>query len=856
MFRSVLVGTVVASFLGIALADAQMRESSYTEAIAFTAAAPPTGAQPAVLAFDTNDATAEASAPEPAPQEPAYWAENRPPAGTARSLPKRLFPADNWWNLKVADAPLDPKSAAFIESIKLGGDPKLRHDWGHVYGIPFVTVSGNYPKVRFQGASYWGETDQIEYPIPLPALTQPGWTEDIDGTIDKPVSTGDRHLIIVDVDNQYLYEIYNPRHNATASPIQMPNGDWLKPGAFYCASAAFWDMKTNNTRPDGWTSSDAAGLQVLPGLVQYDEVVGPDPITHAHRITLNWSSSQAPKYVWPATHFAGSYSATNPPLGTRLRLKASKDISFAGPHARKVLQAMKDYGVIFADNGGHGMITGTNDARWGNYESPIRVEITEAFNQVSLGDFEVVQLGWRPSADPTTPRIRWPTPDPIVQGKPLGPDELSAEADVQGTFLYDPPAGSLLSPGVHTLTATFIPAGSVATAADAATLEGDEPLVVHGPMESPLAARETSTEVVASVSLVVLAQPRTTPAVDWASPAPILLGTALSAAQLNASSPVPGTFVYAPAAGTVLGGGTHTLSAVFTPADTMLYNSATAYMALTVNALLHQLTVTRPTGGTVNAAGISCGTVGTACQVTLSASMSLGLQASPDSGYVFSGWTGDCTGTSPSYALVLNGPRSCGATFTVNPAPPPPGEGGLPLGAPYSLTVVRPSGGIVKAAGINCGTKGKSCDVTMPGPMTIGIQATADPGYTFLGWTGNCSGTGPSYALALEGPRSCGAGFIPAGSTLIEPPLSPEPYTLTITRPDGGTVRAAGIYCGTKGKACAVTMPAALWLGLLATADRGFTFTGWTGDCSGTQPTVTITLAGPRTCGAMFTASR
>ena len=867
MFRSVLVGTAVASLLGLALVDAQVSQRDYAEPGGLTASGPSAETQPSVLAFDTNDATPEASAPEPAPQEPAYWAENRPPAGTPRSLPKRLFPADNWWNLKVVDAPLDPKSAGFIESIKLGGNPTLRYDWGNNYGLPFVTVSGNYPKVRFQSCSYWGETDQIAYPIPIPALTEPGWTEDLTGTIDNPVSTGDRHLIIVDVDNQFLYEIYQPYRNATGSPKTMPNGTVLQPGNFYCASAAMWDIKTNNTRPDGWTSSDAAGLQVLPGLVQYDEVVGPDPITHAHRITLNWSSSQAPKYVWPATHFAGSYSATNPPLGTRLRLKASKDLSFAGPHARKVLQAMKDYGVIFADNGGHGMVTGTNDPRWGNYDSPIRTEFTVAFSQVNLSDFEVVELGWRPSAGPTTPTIRWPTPDPIVQGKPLGPDELSAEADVQGTFLYDPPAGSVLSPGVHTLTVTFIPVDSASIAADATTVEGEEPSVVHGPMESPLIARETSTEAVASVSLVVLAQPRTTPAIDWASPAPIVQGTALSAAQLSARSSVPGTFVYAPAAGTVLGTGTHTLSAVFTPADTMLYNSATAYMALTVNSLLYRLTVTRPTGGTVNGAGISCGTVGTACQVTMSASMSLGLRASSDPGYVFSGWTGDCAGTNPSYALVLNGQRSCGATFTVNPATstnpnppaPPPGDGGLPLGAPYSLTVVRPSGGLVKAAGINCGTKGNSCDVTMPGPMTIGIQATADPGYTFLGWTGNCSGTNSSYALALEGPRSCGAGFIPAGSTVIEPRPSSDPstpYTLTITRPYGGMVNAAGISCGTRGKACSVTMPAALWLGLLATPDRGYTFTGWTGDCSGTQTGYTLTLAGPRTCSATFAVSR
>ena len=839
MFRSAVAGTIVACLLGLVLVNAQTGETSYTEA-----------------ASPMGEATLSADASAPDPQEPApatdYWAENRPPAGTPRSLPKRLFPADNWWNVRVSDAPLDPKSADFIDSIGWGN---LRYDWGNNYGLPFVTVSGNYPKVRFKSCSYWGETDQIAYPIPIPALTEPGWTEDLEGTIDNPVSTGDRHLLIVDVDNQHLYEIYQPYRNATGSPKTMSNGTVLQPGEFYCASAAFWDMKTNNTRPDGWTSSDAAGLQVLPGLVQYDEVMGPDPITHAHRITLNWSSSQSPLYVWPATHSAGSWSATNPPLGTRLRLKASKDISFAGPHARKVLQAMKDYGVIFADNGGHGMITGTNDPRWGNYESPIRVEFGVAFSQISLTDFEVIELGWRPTVDASAPVITWPTPAPIVQGTPLGPEQLSATAAEPGTFVYDPPAGSVLPPGVHTLTAVFTPSAS--TVSDAAG-------------------------TVASVSLIVLTQPRTTPVINWPTPAPIVQGTALGSMQLNASTAVPGTFTYSPGAGTVLAAGTHTLSAVFTPADTTLYNGATAYTALTVNPLVYQLTVARPTGGMVNGAGINCGTSGTACQVTMPGSMALGLLASPDTGYAFSGWTGDCAGTNPSYALQLTGVKACGAVFSAvvktetttggGPSVPPPDDSVLPLGGPYTLTVIRPSGGVVKAAGINCGTHSKSCAVTMPGPMTLGLEAAPDPGYVFLEWTGHCSGGRAYYALSLEGARTCGASFIPAGTTVIEPPPAPDsstttapadgslimgaPYTLTITRPVGGMIQAAGISCGTKGKQCSVTMPAALWLGLDATPDRGYTFAGWTGHCSGTQPNHLLALTGPRTCSATFKASQ
>ena len=327
-------------------------------------------------------------------------------------------------------------------------------------------MSGDYPKIRFQGGYYWKGSDDVEYPVPIPALTELGWTQDLAGTISNPVSKGDRHLLIVDVDNQYPYEIYQPFYNATLSPMLMADGRYLQPGQYYCASAAFWDMKTNNTRPDGWTSADAAGLQVLPGLVRYDEVMGPDPITHAHRMTLNMSANTAPLYVWPATHAAGSWSTIHPPLGARFRLKASKDLSFAGPHARKVLQAMKDYGVIFADNGVNGMIGGTNDARWGSFNSPIRLEFASAFSQVSLNDFEVIQLGWRPAV----PTVSWQNPSSIVQGAVLSSTQLNATASVTGAFTYSPAAATVLPAGTHTLTVTFTPTDTATYAVVVATV--------------------------------------------------------------------------------------------------------------------------------------------------------------------------------------------------------------------------------------------------------------------------------------------------------------------------------------------------------------------------------------------------
>ena len=376
--------------------------------------------------------------------------------------------------------------------------------------------------------------------------------------------------------------------------------------------------------------------------------------------------------------------------------------------------------------------------------------------------------------------------------------------------------------------------------------------------------------------------PRTTPTVSWTAPAPINQGAPLGAAQLNAVASVPGTFTYSPAAGTVLAAGTHTLTANFTPADTTRYNAATAYTSITVKAPAYTLTLSRPTGGTVTGAGLNCGTSSNTCSVTMPGPMTIGLQATADSGYALANWTGGCTGTTLSLSVQLNGPITCGAAFAAVPVPPPTGPGGpsapppggdgLPLGAPYTLTVLQPTGGSVRSAGVNCGTKSKACSVTMPGPMTLGVQATADSGYVFLGWTGHCSGSNAGYALALEGPRTCGASFIPAGTTVIEPPPSSNPppttpppsgslpmgapYTLTVTRPIGGTVNAAGVDCGTKGKQCSVTMPAALWLGLQATPDRGYVFTGWTGHCSGTQPSFSLALAGPRTCSATFTAAK
>ncbi len=154
------------------------------------------------------------------------------------------------------------------------------------------------------------------------------------------------------------------------------------------------------------------------------------------------------------------------------------------------------------------------------------------------------------------------------------------------------------------------------------------------------------------------------PALSWPTPLPITQGTPLGPLQLNATASVTGTFIYTPPAGTVLPAGSHTLTATFVPADLDFYRTATTYTTLLAGAAPFRLTVTRPSGGTITGAGINCGTSNNVCQVTMPSTRTLGLQAVPDAGYAFSGWTGDCTGTNPSVWLPLAGPRTCGATFS------------------------------------------------------------------------------------------------------------------------------------------------------------------------------------------------
>jgi hypothetical protein len=270
-----------------------------------------------------------------------------------------VFPATSVWNRPVTGLPVAAGSAQLIASIGL--DAPLHPDFGAgLYdgsriGIPYVVVHGRTtPKstVRFD---YADESDKGPYPIPR--------NVPIEG--DPHAGDGDRHALIVDRDGCKLYELYALRRTASG---------WA------AGSGAIWSLRSNALRPAGWTSADAAGLPILPGLARWDEAAS-GRIAHALRFTAPRTRRA---YVYPARHFASdSTDPSLPPMGLRVRLKASVDLARFPPQARVVLQALKTYGMILADNGSPWYVSGAPDPHWSNDQ-------LHALAQLHGSDFEVV----------------------------------------------------------------------------------------------------------------------------------------------------------------------------------------------------------------------------------------------------------------------------------------------------------------------------------------------------------------------------------------------------------------------------------------------------------------------------------
>jgi hypothetical protein len=286
-----------------------------------------------------------------------------PELGSGASLHgKQVFPYDNAWNQDISNSPVDPNSNNIIAGIGLTAN--LHPDFGTVWngapnGIPYVVVSGSQSPVPINFTAFGSQSDPGPYPVPANAPIEGG-----------PNGTGDRHVLVIDRDNWKLYEMYR------AFPLN--NG-----ASWNCDSGAIFDLNSNAVRPAGWTSADAAGLPIFPGLVRYDEVFELQEIRHAIRFTAQITRRA---YVHPARHWASSNtSADRPPMGMRVRLKASVNISSYSPAMQVILRALKKYGMILADNGSSWFISGAPDPRWNDSE-------LNTLKQIKGSDFEVVKM--------------------------------------------------------------------------------------------------------------------------------------------------------------------------------------------------------------------------------------------------------------------------------------------------------------------------------------------------------------------------------------------------------------------------------------------------------------------------------
>ena len=263
-----------------------------------------------------------------------------------------MFPANNIWNTRVDALPTHRMSDAWIDNI--GRDEGFHMDFGSgmwdggPIGIPFNIVSGSTVVKYIPEFYYPEESDAGLYPIP-----------------DNPqIEYGsDRHVLVVNIDTCILYEIYD---------ASFDNGGWNG------GSGAIWDLNSNDLRTETWTSADAAGLPILPGLVRYDEILAGE-IKHALRFTAEDTAG----YIWPARHLTSDPQEGIPPMGARFRLKADYDISDFPPEMQVVLQAMKTYGIMLADNGSNWYVSGAPDERWDN-------DMLHLLDVLTGGDFEAV----------------------------------------------------------------------------------------------------------------------------------------------------------------------------------------------------------------------------------------------------------------------------------------------------------------------------------------------------------------------------------------------------------------------------------------------------------------------------------
>src|SRR6201987_1637679 len=316
------------------------------------------------------------------------------------------FTSSNPWNTDISSAPVDPNSSSIITNWV--GSVNVHPDWGNdpTYGIPYVVVDGKQPLVGINLGAYGDESDAGPMPVPGNAPVEGGSS-----------SSGDRHVLVLDNGNCFLYELYNSSLNS--------DGSWT------ADSTSVWDLLSDEQRPYTWTSADAAGLPIFPGLVRYDEVAA-GKIQHAFRFTLPKTRAA---FIPPASHWAGNTSdPTAPPMGMRLRLKSSYDISGFSAQMQVILTAMKHYGLILADNGSSLFVTGVSDSRWGSD--------LDSLKTVPASAFEVVQM------NPIYTSSNYPTGSaPTISSFTASPTHVSSGGSVTLSWSTSNDSYLIVSPG-------------------------------------------------------------------------------------------------------------------------------------------------------------------------------------------------------------------------------------------------------------------------------------------------------------------------------------------------------------------------------------------------------------------------
>ncbi|MBV8051000.1 MAG: hypothetical protein JOZ80_07425 [Acidobacteriaceae bacterium] len=337
----------------------------------------------------------------------------------------RAFPADNAWNQDISSSPVDPNSDSIINFI--GSSIGLHPDFGSgLYngssmGIPYVVVNGSQSLVNINFSAYGDESDPG--PMPVPANAQ------IEGYPNP--GNGDRHVLVIDNSNCFLYELYSA----------YPNND----GSWNAGSAAVWDLLNDEQRPWTWTSADAAGLSIFAGLIRYDEVAS-GKVQHAIRFTLPQSQAAM---IPPASHWAAtSTNSLAPPMGMRMRLKASYDISGFSKNVQVILTALKTYGIIMADNGSAMYLSGAPDDSWDNND-------LHNLSQVPASAFEVVQM------QPTYTSSNVPQgPAPSISSFTASTNSVSAGTSVKLTWQATGASYYVISPQIGAIrggSATVMP---------------------------------------------------------------------------------------------------------------------------------------------------------------------------------------------------------------------------------------------------------------------------------------------------------------------------------------------------------------------------------------------------------------